>query len=274
MLEIAEYFADQAAAGKLELKRDVVFAAWSGEEIGLLGSSHYVSELAPAHSGQNAADRVVAYLNMDMVGRMDESVSLFGVDSSSVWLGLIERENVQDELAIRVQQDSYLPTDATSFYLREIPILSAFTGAHTDYHTPRDRKDRLDYGALREITRLMASLTRAIAEREERPDYIATRPPAQGTATSGIRVYLGTIPDYARSDVAGVLLSGVASGGPAEQGGLRAGDIIIEVGGRAVENIYDYTYSLDDLEIGEPISIVVLRGSRRIELTVSPASRH
>jgi hypothetical protein len=273
MLESAHALANRSQRGDLDARRDVVFAAWSGEEIGLLGSSHYVAELAPAHSGKSAADSAVAYLNMDMVGRMDESVSLFGVSSSSVWLGLIERENVQGELAIRVQQDAYLPTDATAFYMREIPILSAFTGAHTDYHTPRDRADRLDYEAMRDITKLMAGLTRAVAGREQRPDYIATKPPARGATTSGIRVYLGTIPDYAQSDAAGVVLSGVAKGGPAEAAGVRAGDMIVEVGGRAIENIYDYTYALDDLQIDEPTPFVVLRGTQRIELTVTPASR-
>jgi hypothetical protein len=274
LLEIAQLLAERHRTGELDARRDVVFAAWSGEELGLIGSNHYVGQLVNPHAAEErVADRVFAYLNMDMVGRLDDAVSLFGVASSSAWPIEIERHNAPIGLPISAQADSYLPTDATSFYLKEVPILAAFTGAHSEYHTPRDRPELLDYSGLRDISELMASLTRSLAARAERLDYVATARPSNASGAARMRIYLGTIPDYARTDMAGVLLAGVGKDGPAERAGLRAGDIIVELAGRAIENIYDYTYSLDALAIDEPVTIVVLRAGEHLELTIVPASR-
>jgi S1-C subfamily serine protease len=113
----------------------------------------------------------------------------------------------------------------------------------------------------------------SLSASEASPDYVATKRPTQLGARAGIRVYLGTIPDYAHTDVAGVRLSGVAEGGPAAEAGLRAGDIIVEVAGRAIENIYDYTFALGDLEAGEPTPIRIERDGAELELSVVPSSR-
>ena len=141
ILEIAQYLADLQARGQLAGQRDVLFAAWSGEELGLLGSGYFVRTFR--HNGQTPATltpAIAAYLNFDMIGRLTTHVYLQGVGSSSVWPGAIERGNVAVGVPIVMQPDSYLPTDATSFYLRGVPILSAFTGAHADYHSPRHRR--------------------------------------------------------------------------------------------------------------------------------------
>src|SRR5262245_60203811 len=143
LLESAQYLVDLHARGQLAGQRDVLFAAWSGEELGLLGSSYFVRTFQ--HNGQTPATLtpyIAAYLNFDMIGRLTTHVYLQGVGSSSVWPGVIERGNVAVGVPIVIQPDSYLPTDATSFYLRGVPILSAFTGAHADYHTPRDTAER------------------------------------------------------------------------------------------------------------------------------------
>lgn len=274
LIEIAQYLADEHAEGRLaDAKRDVVFAAWSGEELGLLGSNHYVKTYGDDPKATSIYPGVAAYLNMDMVGRLDEAVVLQGVGSSTGWRRLVEQRNVPIGLPLTLSDDTYLPTDATSFYLKGVPILAAFTGAHSEYHTPRDTPERLDYDALAKIARLIGTIAASLSRADAPLDYVAVQAPEQRASTGGMRVYLGTIPDYADTGVAGVLLSGVAEGGPAEQGGLQAGDIIVELAGQKIENIYDYTKSLDALKIGTPVKIVVTRAGQRVTLTVTPGSR-
>ncbi|MBW2233423.1 MAG: M20/M25/M40 family metallo-hydrolase [Deltaproteobacteria bacterium] len=274
LLEAAEALAARQARGEFGARRDVVFAAWSGEELGLLGSSWWVEHATNPHDEDaKLRDHVIAYLNMDMVGRLNGSVSIFGVSSSSSWRPMLERQAVRSPLSISAQEDAYLPTDATRFYMSGVPILSVFTGAHAEYHTPRDTPDTLDFQGLLDIAILVERIAADLAQREMTPDFVAVPGPSSSTGPSLIRVYLGTIPDYAQTDLRGVRLSGVAPKGPAERGGMRAGDIVVEVAGRPIENIYDYTYSLDALKVGVAIQIGVLREGERIELEVVPASR-
>jgi len=274
VLEVAQYLAEQKAEGKLPLRRDVVFAAWSGEEIGLLGSSHFTRTFGGGGTEPSTlAPRIAAYLNMDMIGRLDKTLILQGVGSSAIWPSEIERHNVLIGLSLTLQNDSYLPTDATSFYLKGVPILNAFTGAHADYHTPRDTADKINYVGAEKITRLMAALTRSLATREEAPDYRVMEKPGGALGRVNLRAYLGTIPDYAQGDVVGVKLSGVVKGGPAERAGVQGGDIIVALAGKKIENIYDYTYALEALKIGDSVEMVVLRGDQRLTLTVTPGSR-
>ena len=273
VLEIAQSLAAQRAAGP-PLRRDVLFAAWSGEELGLLGSTQFTRTLDKGGKGSpTLAPYIAAYLNMDMIGRLDKTLILQGVGSSSIWPGEIERANVPLGLSITAQKDSYLPTDATAFYLKGVPILNAFTGAHSDYHTPRDTADKINYAGAEKVVRLMAAVTRSLATRAEAIDYHAMEKPGGAIGRVALRAYLGTIPDYAPGDVMGVKLAGVAKGGPAEQAGVRGGDVIVELAGKKVENIYDYTYAVDALQIGVPASLVVLRGEQRLTLTVTPGSR-
>jgi Tol biopolymer transport system component len=274
MLEIAHYLTDRKAQGTLPLQHDVLFAAWSGEELGLLGSSHFVRTFGN-HGSEPSTLRpgLVAYLNMDMIGRLDKTLILQGVGSSTNWLAEIERQNVAVGLPIVIQNDSYLPTDATSFYLKGVPILSAFTGAHVDYHTPRDTADKINYPGAAKVTSLLAALTSSVATRVETPDYQRMERPATTLGRGGLRAYLGTIPDYSQGDISGVKLSGVTKGGPAERAGVQSGDTIVELAGKKIENIYDYTYALDAAKIGTPIDLVVLRGDQRLTLTVTPESR-
>lgn len=176
LLEIAQYLTDQKSKGELALEHDILFAAWSGEELGSLGSSHFVKTLLS--NEQTPRPPLVAYLNMDMVGRLDKHLYLQGTGSSSIWTGELERRNVLVGLPIVTQADSYLPTDATAFYLKGVPILNAFTGAHPDYNTPRDRPDRINYDGTAKVARLMALITRSLAMRDELPDYVAMEKPA------------------------------------------------------------------------------------------------
>ncbi len=272
LLEIAEFLADQQSR-RGSFSRDIIFAAWSGEELGTLGSQHFVKTLG---QGLGTPDRiqgaVSAYLNMDMIGRLDGKLIVQGVGSSAIWRGEIERRNVPVGLPISTQDDAYLPTDATPFYIAGVPVLSVFTGSHADYHSPRDTADKVNYDGLEQVARFVAAVAQGLATRTDDPPYVAMkqeRPAARGA----MRAYLGTIPDYSESDVLGVKLSAVSGGAPAEHGGLRGGDIVVELAGRKIDNIYDYTDAIGALKVGEPVTVVVLRAGERHRLTVIPGSR-
>ena len=275
MMEIAEYLADQQRAGKLALKRDIIFSAWSGEELGLLGSSHFVRDAARTNLGDENAPLGTLFsacLNMDMVGRLRKALILQGTGSSDYWSGAIERSNVPIGLPITTQKDTYLPTDATNFYLRNVPILNAFTGSHKDYHTPRDTADKINYEGARDIARFMALITRGLAISDSPPKYVKVDPPKNRGARS-FRVYLGTIPDYSQGDLKGVKLSGVADNGPAAKAGVKGGDIVIGLAGKDLLNIYDYTDAMAGLKVGRETEIVVKRGEKVLKLKIVPGSR-
>ncbi len=276
LLEIAQYLAAHQKSERIRLRRDVVFAAWSGEEIGLIGSSRFVQEVAEKLLGNVDAklgEVFAANLNMDMVGRLEKALVLQGIGSSSIWPQVIEQRNAPIGLPIKTQSDAYLPTDATSFYLREVPILNAFTGAHEDYHTPGDTADKINYPGTEKVTKFMALVARGLATAPEAPDYVKVeRPEGQGRRAN-LRAYLGTVPDYSQGDIVGVKLSGATKGGPADKAGVKGGDVVINVAGKAVKNIYDYTFILEALKVGEPVKITVLRKGKKLSMDITPGSR-
>ena len=248
-------------------RRSFVLGFWSGEEIGLLGSSQFLKD-APV-----PVDSIIAYLNFDMVGRMrDGRLNVQGVGSSPLWRSLVERANVVAGIDVRLKDDPYLPTDATSFYLAGIPVIDFFTGSHQDYHRPTDRPEKIAYEDLERVARLGALVASRVAALDERPAYAKVEPKEQPGSREGLRVFTGTIPDYT-TEVDGLRLSGVVEGGPAEKGGLRAGDVIVEFGGQRVANIYDYTHALERAKIGEPVRVVLLRDGQRLEVTITPTAR-
>ena len=294
VLEIAQYLANEQAAGKLKMKRDVLIAAWSGEELGLRGSQAFADdfaklfperagghnhapddEVAAAHAAHSASAKlypqIAACLNLDMVGRLREQLVLQGLGSSPFWTGSIERRNAVVKLALTLQNDCHLPTDASTFFLHGVPILSAFTGSHSEYHTPRDVPELLNYEGAAQIARLMALIARDLVQADSAPEY--QEQTAQPEMRANLTAYLGTVPDYAKGDIKGVALGGVTKGAPAEKAGMRAGDIIIELAGKKIENIYDYTFAIEALKIGESIKAKVQRGSEVVEMDVIPASR-
>ncbi|NCF85760.1 MAG: M28 family peptidase [Verrucomicrobiaceae bacterium] len=275
MLEIAQWITDMKAKGKLKQKRSIIFAAWSGEELGLLGSAHFTKTWAKMFGDEDAklGGLFAACLNMDMIGRLRKSLILQGVASSDRWPIEIEKRNIPVGLPIVTQNDTYIPTDATSFYLREVPILSAFTGAHDEYHTPRDTPDLINYEGAQKISKFMGLVLRSLATSEDAPAYNEVARPENQENRGGLRVYLGTIPDYAQGDIEGVKLSGVRKGAPAAEAGIESGDIIIKLGGKAIKNIYDYTYTLGALSIGEETEIVVKRKGEDKTFKIIPSSR-
>ncbi|WP_404310323.1 M20/M25/M40 family metallo-hydrolase [Neorhodopirellula lusitana] len=298
MLEIAQSIAAHKRSGKLKMRHDLMVAAWSGEELGLFGSQAFVDEfatlypeapmtpvdpdavaMAHAHGmtpdAASLGDAVGVYLNLDMVGRLKDKLIVQGIGSSPGFAGEVGRRNVPVGLPIQLDKTSTrLPTDASAFVARKVPILAAFTGAHEDYHTPRDTPDKLNYPAAAKIARLFGLLTRGYLAADATPAFELDEGPAsQEVPRARLTAYLGTIPDYAAGDIKGLKLSGVGSEGPAEKAGLRGGDVIVELAGRKIEDIYDYTYAIEALKIGQEVKIIVQRDGKPVELNITPGSR-
>ncbi|HXD72172.1 MAG TPA: M20/M25/M40 family metallo-hydrolase, partial [Vicinamibacterales bacterium] len=262
VLAVASVLAKQPRA------RNVLVAFWSGEELGLLGSAAFVA------SPPVALTDIAAYLNFDMVGRMqDNKLSVQATGSSKSWDKLVEQANVKAGFNVNVQADPYQPTDVQTFNGAGIPSLNFFTGAHVDYHKPSDTADKIDYEDLDRIVEFAASIARKVEDAPDAPVFAKVEPQTQGGAgRAGVRVFTGTVPDYA-TEAKGLLLGGVVAGGPAEAAGLQKGDLIVEIAGQTIANIYDYTYALDVLKIGQPARVVYMRNGERKETTLTPAAR-
>jgi aminopeptidase YwaD len=241
---------------------------WSGEELGLIGSAAFVA--APPVP----VDRIEAYLNFDMVGRMqDNKLTVQALGTSPAWAKIIEQANVSAGFDLQLQQDPYQPTDVASFNLASVPCLTFFTGTHADYHRPTDTADKIDYADLDRVVHFAASITRKLEDLDRAPQFTKVdQSLPSGAGRAGVRVFTGTIPDYS-TEVKGLLLSGVMGGGPAEQAGLQKGDVIVEIAGQSITNIYDYTFALELLKIGQPAKVVYLRNGQRKDTTLTPAAR-
>ena len=268
LLELAGALADESQRmNPVAFRRGILFAAWSGEEVGLIGSAHFAEHPAVPLSN------VVAYVNFDMVGRLrDNKLNLQVIGSSPAWRKLIEKRNVAAGFNLTLQEDPYLPTDTTPFYPKNVPVIAFFTGSHEEYHRPADKPDTLNYEGLERIAKFARGLVSDLAAGPERPAYAKVEKRDSGGGREQLRAYLGTIPDYAQ-EVAGVKLSGTRGGSPAEKAGLKGGDIIVEFAGQKIANIYDYTYAIEAVKIGQPVKVIVLRDGKRVELTATPEVR-
>jgi Tol biopolymer transport system component len=268
VLELARHLAAERQRNPSAFRRGVIFSFWSGEEIGLIGASRFVE------SPPLPLTNIVAYLNFDMVGRLrDNRLDIQGVGSSGEWRRLIEKRNVAAGFQANLLDDPYVPSDATAFYPKGIPVLHFFTGSHEDYHRPSDDADKINVEGVTRITRFARGLVVDLLGSPNRPDYrtVARSDSGRGNRET-LRAYLGTIPDYTQ-EVEGVKLSGVRGGSPAEKAGLLAGDIVVEFAGKALKNVYDYTYALDAVKVGKPVDVIVLRAGKRVPLTVTPEAR-
>lgn len=261
VLAIGEAMSGQAR------KRNLILAFWSGEELGLLGSNAFVSK-PPV-----PIDQIAAYLNFDMVGRVaDNKLTVQATGTSGTWPKLLEQVNVADGFDLTLQPDPYQPTDVSSFNAVSVPSLAFFTGAHSEYHKPADTADRINYEDLDRVAELATAIVKRLMDGNDVPLFTKVDQKMESGGRTGLRLFTGTIPDYA-TDVKGLLLGGVVGGGPAEQAGLQKGDVIIEIAGQSIANIYDYTYALELLKIGQPAKVIYLRGGEKRETTLTPSAR-
>lgn len=269
VLEAAARLSALRAKSGISGGKNILFAIWSGEELGLLGSGHYIRAFTASHKTLRPA--VDAYINLDMVGRLKERLLLQGAGSSPDWPRLIQRANHAAVMPVLIQNDPYLPTDSTAFYLHAVPTLNLFTGSHDEYHTPRDTLSLLNFSGMLKITQFLVDLALTLETEPGLPAYQKAK--AAGESGRGFRVYLGTIPDYASPDISGVKLSGVTKDSPAERAGLRQNDVIIGLAGKTVRDIYGYTYILNSLRIGMRVDVTVQRGEKRVNLKIVAQSR-
>jgi Zn-dependent M28 family amino/carboxypeptidase len=248
-------------------RRNVLLAFWSGEELGLLGSAAFAAQ-PPV-----PIDQLAAYLNFDMVGRMqDNKLGVQAAGTSPSWSRLLEQANIVAGFDLQVQSDPYQPTDVATFNLASVPCLAFFTGTHVDYHRPTDTADKIDYEDLDRVVAFAADITRRLGDLVDPPPFTKVDQPSQAGSRAGVRVFTGTIPDYT-SEVKGLLLGGVIGGGPAEEAGLQKGDVIVEIAGQSIANIYDYTYALELLKIGQSVKVAYMRAGKRIETQLTPSAR-
>jgi len=262
VLAIGEAFSQQPR------KRSLLLAFWSGEELGLLGSNAFVTK--PPFP----LDAMAAYLNFDMVGRVaDNKLTVQATGTSAMWPKLLEQANIAAGFDLVLQEDPYQPTDVGSFNTASVACLTFFTGAHQEYHKPSDTADKINYEDLVRVGELASGIVKRLMDSPEAPLFTKVEQKSDsGGGRAGLRLFTGTIPDYA-SEVKGLLLGGVIGGGPAEQAGLAKGDVIVEIAGQSITNIYDYTYALELLKIGQPAKVVYRRGSEKRETTLTPAAR-
>ena len=257
----------ESLAKQPQRRRHVLIALWSAEEIGLIGSKQFVA--APPVP----LDQMAAYINFDMVGRMtNNKLAAQATGTSPVWGSLIERANVRAGFDIAIQPDPYQPTDVSSFNDGGVPSLNFTTGAHTDYHKPSDTADKINYEDLDRIVDLATAITRQLLDTETPPPFTKVEQSSQTPSRTGLRIFTGTVPDYT-AEVKGLLLGGVIAGGPAAQAGLQKGDVIVEIAGRSITNIYDYTYALELLKVDQAVKVVYMRSGKRIETTLTPTVR-
>jgi hypothetical protein len=286
-------------------RRTIMFIAFSGEEEGLIGSNYYVNHpVVPLTS-------TVAMINMDMIGRLkDKKLIIGGVGTAQEWRSMIDADNSVQSMTVSLNspisaasatlsaalpivlgangqpvvtldpakpfdltlnEDGFGPSDHSSFYSKQIPVLFFWTGNHEDYHKPSDTAEKINYEGEARVVAFAERIVRDVDRSDKRPTYTVAKSESQGR-TGGFRVYLGTIPNYADSND-GLKLDGVRDDSPAAKAGLKAGDKIVKMAGREVKNVYDYTYALGEMKAGQEYEVVVMRGSERLTLKITPMKR-
>ncbi|MEM7587451.1 MAG: M20/M25/M40 family metallo-hydrolase [Acidobacteriota bacterium] len=262
LLEIAR----AVKARQSELKRDLYLVAFSAEESGLRGSTHFTQN---PPSGVTMDD-VVTMVNLDMIGRLrNNRVSALGAASAEEWAEILPPLCEQARIGCALGGDGFGPSDQTPFYAAGVPVLHFFTGAHDDYHKPSDDAELLNAAGAARIAALTADVALAVAAREEGLTYQAAKAPEPRGDARSFGASLGTIPDYATDGVVGVKLAGTRPGGPAEQAGFLRGDVLVELAGREVRDIHDFMFVLRQSKPGETVSAVVEREGERVELEVT-----
>jgi hypothetical protein len=280
IIELARQFAKEKRN-----KRTLIFMAFGGEEEGLLGSKYYVNN--PVWP----LDKTIAMVNLDMVGRLNEKkLTVGGIGTASEWRSVVEAKNAREgqfvggsavagmmpaplgastEFQLSLNEDGFGPSDHSSFYSKQIPVLFFFTGTHLDYHKPSDTFEKINYEGLTRITEYVGAIVRSVDQNPGKPTYTVAKSSGQ-MGQIRMSVSLGTIPSYADS-TDGMVLDGVRENSPAAKAGLKAGDKVVKLAGKDVRNAMDYTYVLGSMKPGEEYEIEIVRGSEPMKLKIVPA---
>jgi hypothetical protein len=258
VIELARYF----TSNKIRENSNFIFICFSGEELGLIGSKYFAD-----HPAVDLAS-VDFMLNMDMIGRLNpvtQDLIINGTGTSAVWeplLKKIEREGIN----ITTDSSGTGPSDHTSFYLKNIPVLHFFTGGHEDYHKPTDDLEKINAEGELKVLRLIIRIIESL-DSEPKLAFLPTRSKMSGRPTA-FKVTLGIMPSYA-SDAEGLKVDGVSEGKPAAAAGIKTGDVIIQLGTFPIKDIYSYMDALGKFEKGQSVPVKVLRGKESLDLTVT-----
>jgi hypothetical protein len=238
-----------------------VFIAFTGEELGLIGSAHYCKEpLFPL-------DKTVAMFNMDMVGRLkDEKLTVFGSGTAPNFKGELEALARTHGFDLTLKPGGFGPSDQSSFYAKKIPVLHFFTGTHGDYHRPSDDWDKINVPGMNRIVDMISEIVVATAAAPDRPQYVEVKE-RESIDRGGSRPYFGSIPDFG-AESPGYHISGVAPGSPADKAGLKGGDAIVQLGKHKVSSLEDFDLALRDFSAGDEVEVVVKRNGENVILKV------
>jgi Peptidase family M28/PDZ domain/PA domain len=262
VIELARWFSKQP-----QQQRGILFMTFAGEELGLLGSNYYTNH--PLLPLKNA----VTMINMDMIGRIrGGKVYVNGTGTGSTLDKLVESVKPPESFKIDLSEATgYGGSDHMSFTVKQVPVLFFFSGLHGDYHKPSDTWDKIDAPDAAKLLGYVAQITTRLANDPGRPKFQrvaeAAAPSVSSSGGSGYGPEFGSIPDFDEPPK-GVRFADVRDGTPAAKAGLKAGDILIEFGGKAIGNLYDFTYALRAHMPGDEVLVKVLRGSQTIEAKV------
>lgn len=256
VLELARMFSQN----KTKEKANYVFALFSGEEDGLMGSKKFAEEV------KNQYPNVISMINLDMIGRLnkDKDLTVGGVGTSHVFGEMIKKYKPAG-FNLAIDSAGVGPSDHTSFYLKDIPVLFLFTGTHSDYHKPTDDTERVNFTGLRNITHYVFNLANGLAEVENIP-FTKTKI-SQSKAIPKYKVTLGIMPSYADSKD-GLQIDGVTEKRPADLAGIRAGDVLIRIGKCEVKEVYSYMDCLSKVNSGDELPVTVVRNGKEMTVNV------
>jgi len=250
---------------KKKLPRRLVFIAFTAEELGLIGSARYVKE--PVFP----IDKTVAMFNMDMVGRLrNNRLIVYGTGTAPRWKQLIESKGKQRKFALSLKPSGFGPSDHSSFYGKKIPVLHFFTGTHSDYHRPGDDWPKVNLAGMEQILGMLEEIIVETANEKKRPKYIEIKSRAQ-VARTGSRPYVGSIPDFGSDGQKGYAISGVSPGSPAQKGGLKGGDLIVQFGTAKIGGLDDFDLALRKFKGGDVVNVTVVRDGKQKTLKITLA---
>lgn len=261
LIELAQYFASKSERPR----RSLVFAAFSGEEKGLLGSSYYVSNRG------RTPGTIIAMVNLDMIGRLrGNEITVFGWTSSPAWRPVVGAACSSAGLEVRYGGRAPGPSDQHAFVMSGIPAVQLSTGLHEDYHTPFDEWQKINPDGTAAVVRAAAELVGYLANAGDAGEFPGEAFPGEGL--SGPGVYIGALPDYSGGG-AGVRLLGVVEGSPAGRAGLKAGDRVIKLSGKGIGSVEDYVGGMSEASPGEPIRATVVRQGVPESVSLIPGQR-
>ena len=238
-----------------------LFIAFSGEELGLIGSKYFTNHPTVDLS------KVTYMLNMDMVGRLkaDKVLAINGVGTSPAWKAAIK--SVETDLNVKTTEGGIGPSDHASFYFKDIPALHFFTGQHQAYHKPIDDSHDINYKGIQSVVLFMKGLIEQLND-EAKLTFTKPKEPENTRKVSKFKVSLGVMPDYVYEGK-GMKVDAVIEDRPAAKGGLKDGDVIIKIGDKKVKDIYDYMEGLSLYKKGDTVKVVVKRGKKKVTRKVT-----